>query len=194
MIVAAKNFAGHRSGGKTQKDPIIWNNCGQVVIPGGGIKGGEGPTVAGQREFCEETGVDLREDKVRRAMHCLGPAVACLLKDREDRQFWCVYQAIASDSQLVRTVNENIKASIPEDDELHDAGLASVGRAGSVFGPCSLDRDWRSEQFRVLVPPWSEQALERSNDPFDWFLIAAANIPGEDGRCPDPSAEGTSTA
>ena len=178
MLVAAANVAGHRSKGKVQEDPIIWRNCGQVVMPRGQQEASESAIQAARRAFLEVSGIDLESPAVRTAMGCIGDPEVRRLQDLDGKRFLCVYQEIAGSSPLVQAVNKNISAGRVADDELHDASQVAASGAIEIFGVRPFNEGWRLDQFEVLVPPWSGAALEHMFDPFDWFVIAAGKIPG----------------
>ena len=188
VVLAAKNIFGNRSHGRWQPVPIIWNNCGQIVIPGGRKNAGETDLQGAQREYFEETGVDFRVAAVRAQMICIGEPVLKVFRP-DPGGYCCAYQMVSTTSPLLATVNANIAAGTPADDELHDTGLAAGQHAVSLFGPPQL-AGWRLTQFNQLGPNDQAIAMQRMADPFDWFVRCVEHLVGEIHR---PSKASTST-
>lgn len=176
VLLGAKNVFGNRSCGTWQPKPIVWNNSGQIVIPGGGQGRNETPLAAAQREFAEETGVDFRVAAMRTAMECIGDPVVKVFK-ADPGGFCCGYQLVSNQSPLVGTINANIGSGIPADDELHDCALAAGEHAVGLFGPPQLT-GWRLAQFNQLSPSEQRHARERMADPYDWFVRCVEHLVG----------------
>jgi 8-oxo-dGTP pyrophosphatase MutT (NUDIX family) len=184
VVLSTKNVFGNRSRGRVQARKIIWNNCGQFVISGGGMSDRDRNEIeAAQREYFEETGVDLRVAAVRTTMRCLGePALKVFIPDPNG--YCCVYQMVSTESPLVATANRNIAANLPADDELHDCGTAPGTHAVSLFGPPRLD-GWRLAQYQQLTLAERGVADRRMLDPFDWFVRAVEHLVGVIAIAPD---------
>ncbi len=188
VVLAAKNIFGNRSHGRWQQAPIIWNNCGQLVIPGGRKDAIETPLRAAQREYFEETGVDFRDTAVRAAMMCIGEPVLKIFRP-DPGGYCCAYQMVSNASPLVGAVNANIGAGVPADDELHDAGLAAGQHAVGLFGPPQL-AGWRQAQFNLLPPNDQALAMQKMADPFDWFVRCVEHLVGENYVEPEAASTG----
>jgi len=177
LVLSTKNIYGNRSGGRIKPWKIIWNNCGQFVISGGGMRAADrSPLEAAQREYFEETGVDLRDGAVRAAMQCLSDPILKVFRDDPDG-WCCVYQMVSNESPLVATANRNIAAGTPADDELHDCGTAPGAHAIPLFGPPQL-AGWRLAQYQQLSPAERSLADRHMADPFDWFIRAVEHLVG----------------
>lgn len=177
VVLSTKNIFGTRVGGRVQRDKIIWNSCGQIVISGGSMSPKDPNEIeAAQREYFEETGVNLHDDNVRAQMRCIGDPVLKIFRP-DPRGFCCVYQMVSSSSPLVGIANRNIAASVPADDELHDCGTVPGGDAIELFGPPLLD-GWRLAQYRLLSPVQKQIADRRMLDAFDWFVDAVKHLVG----------------
>ncbi|NJM90185.1 MAG: NUDIX domain-containing protein [Hydrococcus sp. RU_2_2] len=193
VLVAQKNVAGNRSGGRPQNHPFSWHYPGQDVFPGGKKKPGEQPQAASIREFREETGVDLQDDTIRSQVGSVGDPDIRTLQDNEGNRFHVAYQRFTPASQIAETINDNIENNRPLDDELHGVRWEDVSettreddqnifrRRHSIKG-----ENWRKEQRESLsdaqrrIYPYKsrrQEADEWSHEPRNWFKIAAQNIP-----------------
>lgn len=177
VVLSTKNIFGNKSHGVVQPQRIIWNNCGQIVISGGGANRNENLTIAAQREYFEETGVDFRVAAVRAQMMCIGAPVLYVFK-QDPLGYCCVYQMVSNQSPLVATENANIAAGTPLDDELHDCGIAPGAHAIGLFGFPQLD-GWRLAQYQLLTPAERIEADAKMLKPFDWFITAVRHLVGE---------------
>lgn len=180
VVLSTKNIFGNKSHGVVQPQRIIWHNCGQFVISGGGANATDRDLItAARREYFEETGVDLRVAAVRTQMMCIGDPVLKIF-DPDPNGYCCVYQMVSNQSPLVATANSNIRAGTPADDELYDCGTAPGPHAVSLFGPPLLD-GWRMAQYQLLTLAEQGVANRRMTDPFDWFIRAVEHLIGEIG-------------
>jgi 8-oxo-dGTP pyrophosphatase MutT (NUDIX family) len=177
VVLSTKNIFGNRSKHRVQARKIIWHNCGQFVISGGGASAADpNLTMAAQREYFEETGVDFRDANVRAAMMCIGDPVLHVFANDPDG-YCCVYQMVSNQSPLVATANANIVANTPADDELHDCGTAPGAHAVTLFGPPLL-AGWRLSQYQALSAAEMAIADQRMVDPFDWFINCVNHLVG----------------
>jgi 8-oxo-dGTP pyrophosphatase MutT (NUDIX family) len=179
MVLGVKNIFGTKSKGTLGVKKIIWNNAGQVVISGGGKRANENETAGAQREFGEETGIDLRVAQERADMGCIGGPVPLEIKVGEDT-FWCVYQKVRPDSLILKTIDHNTRLKKVWEDELHNGQQALASDALQVFGPRPLD-GWRAVQYRELDPAGRADADRKMQCPYDWFIAAAMLIRAADG-------------
>jgi 8-oxo-dGTP pyrophosphatase MutT (NUDIX family) len=179
LILGTKNIYGTRTHGELAERIIIWNNCGQIVIPGGKQDDNETLIEAAQREFYEETGVDFRVPDVRVQMMCLDdPSEHTFSAD--GTQFSCTYQMVSTDSPIVETILGNIISNQVSDDELHDVGLVPGGYACQLLGPPNQPLDgWRLEQYRALSESQRGIADRKMQNPSNWFDMAIKYLVGE---------------
>lgn len=183
LILAAKNIFGNRSKGHTQQNKIIWNGCGQIVIPGGARDADDKSNIlAAQREYREETGVDFHDPAVRTTMQCIGEPFDKEFEPGDDG-FCCVYQMVSNQSPILAVIEQNIRSGTPADDELHDCGKVRASSATELFGPPIL-RGWRLDQYQLLTAAEKREADRKMLKPWDWFVASVTYLVGHS----DPTA------
>lgn len=175
VLVAYKNVYGSRFRGKPTA-PSVLKGAGQLVIPGGSVKASTVIT-AGQIEFFEETGIDLRQADVRRQMKCIGNAWSTVLDEEEDAH--CIFQQVEDAEFVENTCNRNIERQVPRDEELHLTQVYDASVVSTRFGPIShteLTSGWRGTQYNQLSVTNKALADERSQYPGDWYVTAVQRL------------------
>ncbi|MFI6582663.1 hypothetical protein [Embleya sp. NPDC050493] len=175
VLVAWKNVYGSRFGGNPTA-PTVLNGSGQLVIPGGSVVAPDVIT-GGRIEFFEETGIDLRQDAVRRQMQTVGNAWSRVLDGPSDAH--CVYQEVQDAELVERTCNVNIQGQVPRDQELHSAQTYDASVVGQLFGPITqtdLTSGWRGVQYNNLDSNNQTLARRKSQAAGDWYVTAVQGL------------------
>ncbi|OPC76699.1 hypothetical protein B4N89_45265 [Embleya scabrispora] len=175
VLVAWKNVYGSRFGGNPTT-PTVLNGSGQLVIPGGSVVAPDVIT-AGRIEFFEETGIDLRQDAVRRQMQTVGNSWSRVLDGQSGAH--CVYQEVQDAEFVERACNANIQGQVPRDQELYSAVTYDASVVGQLFGAISqtdLTTGWRGIQYNNLDSNNQALARRKSQAAGDWYVTAVQGL------------------
>jgi 8-oxo-dGTP pyrophosphatase MutT (NUDIX family) len=198
VVLAHKKIYGRRLNGAPH-EPLVWNGCGQLVIPGGQKTAPEQPRDAALREFYEETGLDFRVAETRGYCQVRGGPLTRLY----GADFSVTYVRVTNADLTQARIAENIANGAPHDDELQDVGIVEyplppplaqppplpVDGAGGTYWrigalappptamPAANPARWRYTQYQMLDPSLRARAARKMAQPADWFIAAINDLP-----------------
>ncbi|HAX74807.1 MAG TPA: hypothetical protein DCY88_02970 [Cyanobacteria bacterium UBA11372] len=183
VMMGLKNIIGYKAKGKTQTNPIVWNNAGQWVISGGGKDATDSnEQVAAMREFFEETGVDFR---LRTQLEYYGfhsTIITKLFPLRSSSPDFSVTYILFEDWEgMAQDINNNIAAGRFTDDELHEVTWMRPDAAKRSLGsPQVSTNGWMRPPIHDAQSKLTDadNILKiQMNKPWDWFEVAIDNLP-----------------
>jgi 8-oxo-dGTP pyrophosphatase MutT (NUDIX family) len=181
VLMGRKNIIGYKAKGKTQTQPIVWNNAGQWVISGGGKDATDSDELkAAMREFSEETGVDLRVRNVREKYGYHNIETLLFPLSSSSKDFSVSYIQFEDYSGLSGQITDNIRAGNVADDELYEVAWIGPDAAKKLLGsPQVSTSGWMQAQIKdaqvKLVN--ADKLKKQMKKPWDWFEMAIDNLP-----------------
>lgn len=197
VLLATKRFTGSRFNGAPVAPPVLLHGAGQACFPGGAINPGEAPQAAAEREFREETGIDLANPAMVAHYHVNHTH---LINRANFSTLYIQLAALADLTQLAADINVNIGNNAPLDQEQDQVQVVAEVNVPALLGPNPLipaPGGWygppRMAQlagaFRVhhagawhniaagFVPPHLRQMVTAElNAPFNWHTVSLADL------------------
>ncbi|BFI95350.1 MAG: hypothetical protein RSP_08600 [Rhodanobacter sp.] len=135
VLLATKHFTGSRFNGAAVAPPVLLHGAGQACFPGGQINAGEAPQAAAEREFLEETGIDLALPLTVATYHITNTH---LINRPAFSTLYVKLAALADLNQLVNDINLNIGANTPLDQEHSQVQAIAEVNVAAALGPSPL--------------------------------------------------------
>lgn len=196
VLLATKRFTASRFNGAAVAPPVLLHGAGQACFPGGRINPGEAPQVAADREFLEETGIDLTLPLTVATYHITHTH---LINRPQFSTLYVKLAALADLNQLAADINLNIGANTPADQEHAQVQVMAEANVAAALGPSPLipPAGWygppRMAQlagiFRVhqagawhqiaagfVAPPLRAMVTNELNAPFNWHGLSIGDL------------------
>lgn len=176
VLLATKNFLGTRFGGAPSPATLL-NGAGQACFPGGDVHNGETDAQAGQREFLEETGIDMLAPINVANYNVVHNIAITAAPAHPFATFYIQVAALADLNQLAIDVNNNIAANIPVDEELQGVQVVAEAAVVGQLGPNALipPGGWHAPRMAQLAATFRVRgAIPPAG--VAWHQVAAAGV------------------
>lgn len=195
VLLATKRFTGSRFNGAAVVPPVLLHGAGQACFPGGGINPGETPQAAAEREFLEETGVNLTLPLTVATYHITHTH---LINRVGFSTLYVRLAAIADLNQLVNDINLNIAGNVPSDQEQAQVQAVAEANVVAMLGPSPLippggwyaprmaqltgafqvhqGGAWHQIAAGFVAPPLRAMVTNELNAPFNWHALSIADL------------------